>query len=273
VLTPRHVVGELSYLVPTAAKPRNYMFQPPAGTHWENCKYERKACRIYDARQTARSIALESGGFDIVQATTRVVGFDDPEVVAKDYYLEIQDLARRITGAAAAVVFDHQLRVRTRRTPPGDFGRCDGAPAAVGRVHNDYSEASGHKRLTTTLPDTAPARPFAILNFWRPVIHPALDAPLAVCDARTVAAQDLVAADVVYPTRTGEIYLAIYSPAHRWYYYPAMQPHEVLVFKTYDSRHDRRARMTPHCAFDDPTAPTDAPLRRSIEVRCLVLFD
>ena len=112
-----------------------------------------------------------------------------------------------------------------------------------------------------------------ILNFWRPILHPALDTPLAVCNARTVSSGDLVAADIIYPRRTGEIYLATYSAAHRWYYYPAMAPSEVLVFKHYDSRPDAQARMTPHCAFDDPTAPADAPLRRSIEVRCLVLLD
>lgn len=112
-----------------------------------------------------------------------------------------------------------------------------------------------------------------ILNFWRPILNPALDAPLAVCDARTGSAQDLVAADIIYPTRTGEIYPLTYSPTHRWYYYPRMATSEVLAFKTYDSRLDRRARMTPHCAFNDPTTPPDAPLRRSIEARCLVLVD
>jgi hypothetical protein len=30
------------------------------------------------------------------------------------------------------------------------------------------------------------------------------------------------------------------------------------------------ARFTPHSAFIDPTAPTDAPPRESIEVRTLV---
>jgi hypothetical protein len=52
-----------------------------------------------------------------------------------------------------------------------------------------------------------------------------------------------------------------------------MTPDEVLVFKSYDSRLDMPARMTPHCAFDDEAAPPDAPLRRSIEVRCMVILD
>jgi hypothetical protein len=105
------------------------------------------------------------------------------------------------------------------------------------------------------------------------MMHPALDTPLAVCDARSFPMHDWVACELIYPTRTGEIYLGKYADSHRWYYYPAMAPDELLVFKTYDSRLDSPARMTPHCAFDDPTAPADAPLRQSIEARCLVILD
>jgi hypothetical protein len=33
-----------------------------------------------------------------------------------------------------------------------------------------------------------------------------------------------------------------------------------------------RARFTPHAAFDDPTSPSDAPARESIEVRTVAFF-
>ena len=52
-----------------------------------------------------------------------------------------------------------------------------------------------------------------------------------------------------------------------------MTTNEVLVFKQYDSRTSDVSRFTPHAAFLDPAAPIDAPLRASIEARCLVLFD
>jgi hypothetical protein len=139
-------------------------------------------------------------------------------------------------------------------------------------VHVDYTEASGKHRLRLTLPTLAADRPFMILGFWRPILHPAFDAPLAVCDARTVAPELLVPTDIIYPHRSGEIYLSTFSEAHRWYYYPEMEPNEVLIFKHYDSRKDQGARRVPHCAFDTPVS-ADVPLRRSIEVRCLVLLD
>ena len=49
-----------------------------------------------------------------------------------------------------------------------------------------------------------------------------------------------------------------------------MTPDEVLLLKCYDSSTDGRARFAPHSAFTDPTAPADAPLRESIELRTLV---
>ena len=66
----------------------------------------------------------------------------------------------------------------------------------------------------------------------------AVDTPLAVCDARSVAAEDLVAADIHYPSRRGEIYLVRHSPSHAWAYFPGMDRDEALVFKQYDSRRD-----------------------------------
>jgi hypothetical protein len=109
-----------------------------------------------------------------------------------------------------------------------------------------------------------------IINLWRPIRGPLRDAPLAVCDARTVAFSDLVPSDLVYPNRVGETYAVTYSPSHRWYYVPAMQPEEALLLKCYDSRTDGPARFAPHTAFEDPTAPADVLPRESIELRTLV---
>jgi len=41
-------------------------------------------------------------------------------------------------------------------------------------------------------------------DIWRSIAGPVLDTPLAVCDARSVAAGDLVVSEIRYPTRSGE---------------------------------------------------------------------
>jgi len=98
------------------------------------------------------------------------------------------------------------------------------------------------------------------------------DAPLALCDAQSVAPGDLVAADLIYRDRTGENYLMTYRPSHRWFYVPEMRADEVLLLKCYDSAEDGRTRFVPHTAFTDPTAPADILPRESIELRTFVFY-
>jgi hypothetical protein len=113
---------------------------------------------------------------------------------------------------------------------------------------------------------------FAVINVWRPIHGPVLDSPLAVADTRTVDDRDLVATDLVYPDRTGEIYYVQHNPQHQWYYAPAMRDDEVLLIKCYDSLADGRARFVPHSAFVDPATPAGTPPRVSIELRTLLFY-
>jgi hypothetical protein len=140
-------------------------------------------------------------------------------------------------------------------------------------VHNDYTQRSGPARLHAVLGERVfGGSRFAIVNVWRPIRGPVLDAPLALCDARTVSPLDLVEADVHYRERTGEIYLATYARGHRWLYYPSMACDEALVFKQYDSN-PSSPRFVPHAAFEAPNTPADVAPRESIEARCLIVFD
>jgi hypothetical protein len=269
------VVGDLGYLAAPRERAFQYMYQPPLGMKQTNCGYDMRSCRISNARLVASSVSLETTGFELLEAPSSVTNFHDDEQVIHVYYREAEEIAKQVTGGVKAVVFDHLLRQREEGRPPLRMGRHgDGSkPAAVGRVHNDYSEMSGRRRLNMIFPDAGAGFPFVIVNLWRPVFYPAIDTPLAVCDARSFAMRDWVECDLIYPERRGEIYLGKYSNSHHWYYYPEMQPSEVLIFKTYDSRSDVPARMTPHCAFDDLTIPPDTSLRRSMEVRCLVVLE
>ena len=44
----------------------------------------------------------------------------------------------------------------------------------------------------------------------------ARDWPLAFADARSIAKDDLIAQDLIFPHRKGEIYGVGYNPAQRW---------------------------------------------------------
>ncbi len=267
-----HVSAVLNYLVPTPDKPRSLAYEPPPGVPQTNVTYEGHTVAIHDIRPIARDLSLDREGIRFVARPSAVRDFYDDDEVRRVYHPEIERLVAELSGAARIVVFDHTIRRRI----PGVEDRTTGAPRQpVPRVHNDYTVKSGPQRVRDIVGDEAEAllaRRFAIMNVWRPIRGPLEDAPLAICDARSVARADMVATDLVYRDRTGEIYYVTFNPSHRWLYAPRMREDEVFVFKVYDSAEDGRARFSPHSAFEDPTAPADPLPRESIEIRTLVFF-
>ena len=263
------VEATLNYLAPMAERPAYYLYEPPPGTPWRNTKGDRHQLAIRDARDLAPAPSLDVEGFALVPFTTAVDDFSDAQAVRKRYYREVERLVARVTGAARVVAFDHNLRSATVA------GRqADGLQGPVRYAHNDYTERSAPQRVRDLLGSDAAAllrARFAVINVWKPLRRPVEGAPLAVCDARTIAPGDLVETDLRYRDRTGEVYSLRFSPAHRWFYFSRMRPDEAMLLKCYDSG-TSGARFTAHTAFDDPTASPDAPPRESIEVRTLAFF-
>jgi hypothetical protein len=268
---PRVAAG-LRYLEPTSEKPRSLEFDPPPGVPQTTAVYREHTVEIRDVRPVAATLSLEDEGFQLLTAPTSVTDFDDEEAIRTRYYAETVSLLEELTGASRVVVFDHTIRRRI----PGAADRGTGIPRQpVPRVHNDYTVKSGPQRVRDLLGDEADAllqKRFSVINVWRPIRGPVQDSPLAVTDARSVAQHDLVATDLVYPDRMGEIYYVKFNPEHRWFYAPAMRSDEVMLIKCYDSVADGRARFVPHSAFIDPTTPLGAAPRESIELRTLVFY-
>jgi len=265
-----HIEAQLNYLAPMADRPRNYTFEPPPGVSRSNSTAETHTVPIYDARRAADDIALDQEGFAVLRYQSAVRDFWDEEELRRVYYPEVQRVLAETTGASKVFIFDHTLRRRVR----GAEDRAAGAPRQPAtRVHVDHTAKSGPQRVRDFFGDEAEELlrgRVQVINLWRPIRGPLRDAPLAVCDAGSVAAGDLVASDLVYQNRVGETYGVTYNPTHRWFYVPEMQPDEALLLKCYDSATDGRARFAPHTAFDDPTAPADILPRESIEIRTLV---
>ena len=267
-----HVTAALKYIVPTSDKPRSYMYEPPPGVPQTSATFEQHSTLIRNLRPTAPRLSLDVEGFRLLNHRSNVLDFYSEDEVRDAYYAEVETLVAQATGAARVLVFDDTVRRRVASPRDGiDRPRREPVP----RVHNDYTTKSGPQRVRDLLPDEAERllrRRFSIINVWRPIRGPLEDAPLALCDARSVAAEDLVATDLLYKDRTGETYNVRHNPAHRWFYAPRMSRDEVLLFRCYDSADDGRARFVPHAAFEDPTAPRTAIPRESIELRTLVFY-
>jgi len=235
--------------------------------------YVMQPVKIHNGRLRAGGFSLDREGFMLTAHSSAVGDFYDDGEIAAVYEPEVETLLRRLTGAARVEIFDH-----TRRSASLDVqkARLIREPASI--IHNDYTARSGPQRLRdhfADAPEEAEAllrRRFAIVNVWRSIGGAVLTAPLALCDAASLAPEDLVSVERRAKQRIGEIQQAVYNPAHRWYYFPEMGPDEALLIKTYDSATDGRARFTLHTSFDDPTAAADAPPRESLETRCFALF-
>lgn len=268
--TVPHVDGVLNYVAPMAERPRTLAYAPEPGVPPSNIVSEPHTVPIHDLRPVAGDVTLDRQGFALVTAPTEVQDFGNDDEIRDVYYQEAERLLKQATGASRVYVFDHTVRRRAQ----GAVDRAPGAPRQpVARVHVDHTDTSAPRRIRDFLGDDAEdlLRGRAqVINIWRPIRGPLEDAPLAVCDAGSVAPADLIPSDLVYRDRVGETYSVRFNPEHRWFYVPRMQRDEVLLLKCYDSATDGRSRFSPHSAFEDPTAPAARLPRESIELRAFV---
>lgn len=214
--------------------------------------------------------SLDGEGFLLAWHETAVTDFFDETQIRDVYYREMIDLIKAQSGAKRVVVFDHTLRTADDADRAARKIR-----EVVPRVHNDYTEWSGPQRVRDLLPDEAEqllSSHFAIIQVWRPIRYPVETFPLAMCDAMSIAPDDLIVTERRHPNRIGQTYSVSYNPDHRWFWIPLQRREEAIVFKVYDSLKDGRARWSAHTAFDDPTAPPNARPRESIEIRTLAFF-
>jgi hypothetical protein len=254
--TIRYVVpGEKAVFYPTERE-RSYW---PAVEH---------RVRIESMRPQADELALERNGFVLVREPTNVRDFYDADEVKRVYYPEVMNLVQRLNGAAKVIAFGEIARTDRPQAK-------DGSLPAYG-AHVDYGDVTVRQFAREILGAQEAERwlsmRYVLINLWRP-ITPVYRAPLALCDASSVARSDLndseVRGGLNDPNRPSLYGFNLsHNPRHRWYYAPRMQPDEVLVFKLFDSD-SNRVQWTGHTAFDDPTSPPDAPPRESIEIRTI----
>lgn len=264
------VLAELNYLAPSDGKPRTYAFDPPPGQPKSTALPEPHQVPVFDGRSISDSFSLDREGFALVRHPTAVRDFYNDEEIRKIYYPAAESFIRATLRADRVVIFDHTVR---RRVEGAADVRGAGPRQPATRIHVDQTDASGANRVREHLPaeaDELLKGRVQVINLWRPIRGPLRDTPLALCDAASVATEDLIASDLIYPSRQGETYSVKFNPDHRWFYFPEMTADQALLLKCYDSATDGRARFVPHTAFVDPTTPADALPRESIELRTLV---
>ena len=143
-------------------------------------------------------------------------------------------------------------------------------------AHVDISDPTAAAFAQRAAPPGRPLARFAHYNVWRALSAPPQDVPLAVCDARTVRAADLIAADAVFdapgePEWSFEGLVLAHAPGHRWHWFSDMHREEALVFKTTTARPVVRTAYRTWLSTIPPARREWAP-RASIEMRALALW-
>jgi hypothetical protein len=266
------VRAEIEFLRPMAGRPYSYGYEPASHEPPPTAEFEAHRVVILNARTAPRRLSLDVHGATLVTHRSGVQDFYDDTQLIELYYREAAAVIRSATGAHRVEVFDHNIRrglSMPLRTDRYDQGR------PVPHAHTDYTEVSAVRRFRDHFglaADRLLRHRVMQVNLWRPIRAPLRDAPLAICDASSIAPRRLAPVDLLYPGRRGEIYYLTHDPAQRWYYAPDMQADEAWLFKNYDSATGGTARFAAHSAFNDPTSRGRVPPRESIEVRAFAVF-
>ena len=272
VLQTNTVRAKLNYTVDNGIPPDYYFYEPDPETKLNPPGTDVHEVEIRDAWAQADSFDPDREGFALRAFPAGFKDFGDEATVKAGFYPQVEAFVKRETGAKRVVIFDHTIR---KRLPADLKQQTTVNRPAVLLVHSDYTVTSGPQRVRDLLPDEADdllQHRVAFYNVWKSLYDPVEELPLAMCDATTQNEGDMLRMELKYRERTGEIYVMRYAPSHRWVYFPRMTAEHALVFKTYDSETDGRARFVGHSAFEDPTAPLNPRRRESIEVRTMAFF-
>eukprot|EP00401_Gymnodinium_catenatum_P009573 CAMPEP_0117522148 /NCGR_PEP_ID=MMETSP0784-20121206/34057_1 /TAXON_ID=39447 /ORGANISM="" /LENGTH=298 /DNA_ID=CAMNT_0005318209 /DNA_START=63 /DNA_END=959 /DNA_ORIENTATION=+ len=169
---------------------------------------------------------------------------------------------------AAVHVIDYTLRTTD--------GSGTNPRSIVMEAHTDFTPESGARRLQNEnvvfkLGDASPISlkdEVLLVNLWQPLVDTVYRVPLAVCDLSSLSVADLVRKKMIFESREGEVCNVKQDDAQKWWYYKHMRKDEALIFLTWTPD----GISTPHSAVEDSTDPSDAPPRRSMELRFVVKF-
>lgn len=260
---------------------RNGTGRPP-----QNPQTQIHDARALQAQATSEADFLAEHGFVLLDAPTRVTDWGNAEQVAELYLPEVEAMNRE------RLFPGRKLRVQQ---PPNVMRRGAGTsmPQYGLGVHSDHgTTADDFQRNVEAFTNAEmgagwraaferdTVEGFLSLDFWRTtgMAGPLKHMPLALCDPTSIEAGDIIptALEGIAPggALTYHVSLA-HNPGQRWYYYPDMQPHEVLVFKLFQLMRNEDSqpyRACFHTAFEDPSTPADAQPRQSCEHRVSVVL-
>ncbi|KAL9607255.1 MAG: hypothetical protein Q9167_007813 [Letrouitia subvulpina] len=230
---------------------------------------------IHDVRGIEQKLSFEEEGFKIFQHDTRL-GMDLSEAETQHEIEELALLLAEDVGAEKAICYDMRTYLPDKIILPavdsvGSQGTCHRASEALIYLVTTCAGFSSMAGFLSTIsqglvyPNPADLQP----SLWKPLVDVVEDNPLAICDPRSVARQDLVEVDRVTEAWAGEIYYPKYRASQHWWWLSRQRRNEISAFLSFDSREGNQFRFCPHVSFQDRSAREGATPRRSVEIRII----
>jgi len=263
--------ARLNYVGPMTQRPRCYAANPANNVMVR----DRRMVWIEDARSRIQPPSLTREGFALFPHKSAVADFHNPQELARVYEPEMERLVREVSGADQVVICGPVIP-RFNKEAPDSNGLLTLRPAHFAHIDMCESIVSGFTEQWAPKNDGRTLVRFAHYNTWRALSPAPQDVPLALCDARSVCAADLVDADSIMdspgqPASSHVVGVVRHNPRHRWAYFPDLGRDEVLVFKSYDTD-GSQPHQVPHSAFKDPSCPRGVTPRASIEARVVAFW-
>ncbi|KAK0701725.1 hypothetical protein B0T26DRAFT_528308 [Lasiosphaeria miniovina] len=249
-----------------------------------NLAFEPRSVRVRNARGRRDVFGLDTHGFEFARHASAVGDqLKDRSAVTAHYVPEMEAFLQRHLGGGTDVrTFCFDLRLR-QSIDAAEFSKRtvnleDGFDALLPATHPhiDQSMQGAISRVQRHMGDEADRLlkgRVRIVNIWRPLAL-VRSWPLALCDARTVDANDLVTCDIVRRRYVGETYFGKYNAAQEWHYLSDMDVDDLVLVKVYDSDPDVPAKCCLHASFElHAGAESQPPVRESIELRILVFTE
>ncbi|KAM0751489.1 hypothetical protein T439DRAFT_379611 [Meredithblackwellia eburnea MCA 4105] len=232
---------------------------------------------------------VETRGFAAFQHQSKHIGpeIDTPEGI-EAYISEIAELFKANLGATKVMGWNTVMRrndpssfvpkVEARQQKPEKgLPPSRNVKVTASAAHIDQDEEYGRTICKRAAGENVfeKYRRVQIVNLWRPLKGPVTNAPLALCDSRTVNVKDLSVHASPYGTGLG----ITHNTEQRWAYISRQMPNEVFVLKCYDSLQGKNGASlwAPHVACSEVFGETElqGPLepRFSVEARMVLFYE
>ncbi|TGJ80425.1 hypothetical protein E0Z10_g8338 [Xylaria hypoxylon] len=246
---------------------------------------------VQDIRTLNPQPSYESDGYGLVKHESSLTAEQflagaTPEgkgLIEDVYFKEVAELVKKVTGSQD--VLPYVFRIRQNNMRPGAFSTEKLSHTALPVAHVDRDNVTGENGMRELLSDRAEELlkkgvRYCQVNVWRTIGEPIQRWPLCFVNHRSVP-------NWTYATHMARVFpendprVAIrgekshdsvlkHDPNYKYHYASALDVNEALVFSSFDSD---ITKVIPHGAFWDNSSLEDAPIRRSIEVRCWVVFE